>query len=169
MIPLVNRDNSCCFTGHRPEKLPWSREEYPRRAAELEDKLFDVLQALYPTGIRHLICGMARGCDMIFLNAAFRLRAEHPDVTVEAAIPCEGQARGWTQAEQAAYYRAVSECDYETVLQSARDASCMLNRNRYMVDHSSVLIAVYDGSRGGTMHTIHYAEKQGLEILCIAP
>jgi len=169
MPPLVNRDNTCCFTGHRPEKLPWTKEEYPLRAQELENRLFDILQVLYGVGIRHLICGMARGCDMIFLKAAFRLREEHEDVTIEAAIPCEGQAERWTKAERAEYYRFVSECDVETVLQGEMDETCMLRRNRYMVDHSCILIAVYDGSRGGTMHTVHYAEKQDLEILRLEP
>jgi uncharacterized phage-like protein YoqJ len=45
----------------------------------------------------------------------------------------------------------------------------MLKRNRYMVDHSSVLIAVFDGVLGGTMQTINYARKKGLEIIEIRP
>ena len=43
----------------------------------------------------------------------------------------------------------------------------MLRRNRYMVDHSALLIAVYDGMLGGTMYTLSYAMKQGLEIVTL--
>ena len=34
-----------------------------------------------------------------------------------------------------------------------------------MVDSSSVLIAAYDGRSGGTMSTMLYAMRQGLEII----
>lgn len=41
----------------------------------------------------------------------------------------------------------------------------MLRRNRYMVDRSSLLIAVYDGTpKGGTMNTLAYCRAKGLEI-----
>ena len=33
----------------------------------------------------------------------------------------------------------------------------MMDRNRYMVDHASVLLAAYNGSPGGTMNTTLYA------------
>ena len=45
----------------------------------------------------------------------------------------------------------------------------MLRRNRYMVDRSSRLIAVYDGMLGGTMYTLTYAMKQGLDIITLDP
>lgn len=36
----------------------------------------------------------------------------------------------------------------------------MLKRNRYMVDKSDIVIAVFYGiEKGGTWHTINYAQK----------
>jgi uncharacterized phage-like protein YoqJ len=45
----------------------------------------------------------------------------------------------------------------------------MQRRNRYMVDHASLLIAVFDGQSGGTQNTIQYAMERGLEIVDIPP
>ncbi len=45
----------------------------------------------------------------------------------------------------------------------------MLERNRYMVNRSSLLIALFDGLPGGTKKTIEYANQQGLEIRIIKP
>ena len=42
---------------------------------------------------------------------------------------------------------------------------CMLQRNRYMVDASAVLIAAYNGRPGGTRSTLLYAMRQGLQII----
>ena len=53
------------------------------------------------------------------------------------------------------------------MLQHHYDKGCMLRRNRYLVDHSSMLIAVYDGMLGGTMYTLSYAMKRGLETVIL--
>jgi uncharacterized phage-like protein YoqJ len=169
MKPLINRDNTCCFSGYRPEKLPWGINEEDERCNRLKEKLYDVAQAVYASGIRHFICGMARGSDMYFCETVLALREEHPGITVEAALPCEEQAAKWTEAQRSRYYLLLQQCDYETYVSRRYTPECMLRRNRYMVDNSSVLIAVYDGRFGGTMHTVGYAETNGLEIIQIKP
>jgi len=108
---------------------------------------------------------MATGCDFYFCEAVMKLRDEHPDVTVAAAIPFEGQYKGWSEEQQRRYLRLISECDYQTVIQKDYSPSCYMNRNRYMVDSSSVLIAAYNGRRGGTMNTLLYAIRNGLELI----
>jgi uncharacterized phage-like protein YoqJ len=112
---------------------------------------------------------MAKGCDTYFCEAVIELRDEHPGITLEAAIPCDTQSSGWSDSERERYYYLISQCDNETILQHEYTPDCMLNRNAYMIDNSSVLIAVFDGSHGGTMHTVNYAVKQGIEIIRIDP
>ena len=53
------------------------------------------------------------------------------------------------------------------MVQHHYDRGCMLRRNRYMVDRSSLLIAAFDGTLGGTMYTVTYAMKKGVEIVTI--
>jgi uncharacterized phage-like protein YoqJ len=169
MKPLINRDNSCCFSGYRPEKLPWGLNEEAERCIKLKKKLYDVVQAVYVSGIRHFICGMARGSDMYFCETVLALREEHPEITLEAALPCEEQAAKWTEAQRNRYFLLIQQCDYETYVSRRYTPDCMLRRNRYMVDNSSLLITVYDGRFGGTMHTVGYAETKGLEIIQLKP
>jgi len=46
----------------------------------------------------------------------------------------------------------------------------MLERDRYLVDHTSVLLAVYDGTRrSGIGATVKYARKLGRKIIIIDP
>ncbi len=169
MYTLFEDKNACCFTGHRPEKLPWGTNEADPRCAELKQRIYDAAEAVYLSGIRHFICGMARGCDFYFCEEILRLRTAYPDITLEAAIPCEEQAARWTEAERNRYFRLVHQCDKESILQPQYTPDCMLKRNRYMVDHACVLIAVFTGALGGTMQTISYARKQGLEIVELMP
>ena len=47
-------------------------------------------------------------------------------------------------------------------------SSCMQRRDRYMVDHASLLIAAFDGSAGGTRYTVEYAMRRGLDVVDLA-
>jgi len=163
------RQTVCCFTGHRPAKLPWGSRESDPRCLELKSRLYDVVDALYWSGIRHFICGMAMGTDTYCCEAVLRLKREHPEITLEAALPCGNQADGWYSEARRRHEELLSRCTAVTVLQETYSPGCMQRRNQYMVSRSSVLVAVFDGSAGGTRDTIRRAEKEGLEVIALQP
>ena len=136
------RQESCCFTGHRPAKLPWGYNESDPRCVRLKERIADAVLLAYQEGYRHFLCGMAQGCDLYFCELALALRQRHGDVSVEAAIPCPTQADGWPRAQQERYRRLVAACDYETLVQSSYSPGCMQRRNRYMVDHAGLLLSL---------------------------
>lgn len=156
---------TCCFTGHRAEKLPWKHNETDPRCRMLKKQLSDVLRSLYDSGCRHFICGMATGCDMYFGEAVVSLRSERDDVTLEGAVPFEGQSDKWDEATRRRYFRLAEECDRLTVLHSCYTPDCMMDRNRYMVDNADVLVAAYNGSPGGTQATMLYAMRRQRQII----
>ena len=163
------RERTCCFTGHRPEKLPWGSDESDPRCLALKAKLWDAVNTAYEEGICHFICGMARGSDFYFAEIVLALREQRSGITLEAAIPCMSQPDGWRAEEKARWHRLVDACDIETLVQEKYDAGCMLRRNRYMVDHSALVIAVYDGTNGGTRRTLEYAIRQKVPFVDISP
>ena len=163
----MNRETTCSFTGHRPEKLPWRGDESDPRCLALKERLAAAVEDAYDKGMRHFLCGMARGADFYFCDAVLELRERRSGVTLEAVIPCEEQAARWSEREGEGWFTLVERCDGETMLQHHYDKGCMLRRNRYLVDHSSMLIAVYDGMLGGTMYTLSYAMKRGLETVIL--
>ena len=55
------------------------------------------------------------------------------------------------------------------MVQERYTRECMQRRNRYMVDHAGLLIAVFDGQSGGTRGTVQYAMSRGLQIVDIPP
>ncbi|MCR5663388.1 MAG: SLOG family protein [Oscillospiraceae bacterium] len=163
----MDRSLCCCFSGHRPAKLPWGYDENDARCLRVKAELEARLEGVYEAGYRHFLCGMAAGCDMLFAEAVLALRRRHPEVTLEAAIPCDGQADAWSAGQRRRYEALVADCDEVRFVQHAYTPGCMQRRNRYMVDRSSLLLACYDGQPGGTMNTILYARRQGCRVILI--
>lgn len=159
---------TCCFSGHRPPRLPWGSQEDDPRCLELKARLARALTEAYHEGYRHFLCGMAQGTDLYFCQAVLDLRRTHPEVTLEAAIPFTGQADRWPEADRRRRQALLDQCDLETVVQHTYSPGCMNRRNRYMVDRSSLLIAIYDGiPQGGTLNTLAYAMRKGVRTVVL--
>jgi len=160
-------NQTCCFSGHRPQKLPWRASETDDRCIALKEELEARVGGLYEAGYRHFLCGMAIGCDFFFADAVLALRAQSPDITLDAVIPCRTQPDKWNRKQREHYAELLSQCDTVTVLQEAYTPHCMNRRNEYMVDHASLLLAAFDGTPSGTMNTILYARRQGIQTVII--
>ena len=44
----MNRETTCCFTGHRPDKLPWGTHEDDPRCMALKQRLDAALRRTFP-------------------------------------------------------------------------------------------------------------------------
>ena len=165
----IDSGRTCCFTGHRPDKLPWGLDENDPRCTALKRSLLREVAGLYRRGFRHFISGMAMGCDLYFAEAVLNLRKSCPDLTLEGAVPCPTQADRWPEGQRRRWRELLGRCDLETVVQQHYDRYCMHRRDRYMVDRSAAVLAVFDGTAGGTRYTLNYAMDQKLEILLLDP
>lgn len=162
---MENRAKRCCFTGHRNRKLPWKDNENDPRCIKLKEEMEARIEGIYLAGYTHFVCGMALGCDMYFAEAVLKLRQKYPEICLEAAIPCGDQPENWSYSHRLRYNRLIDSCDKVKVLQISYSADCMMKRNKYMVDSSSLLYACYNGEKGGTMNTIVYAQRSGVQVL----
>ena len=158
---------TCCFTGHRANKLPWKFNEQDPRCLLLKQKLYDAVDAVYASGVRHFICGMANGGDLYFGEAVLQLRQLHPDITLEAAVPYREQAAHWPPELKRRWQNLMDQSDFHTLVSEHYTPDCMHKRNQYMVDNSSVLNAAFNGLPGGTMNTLIYAIRQKREVIQI--
>lgn len=148
----MDKEHTCCVTGHRDIPL----EKIPYVQGQLHQELVQAIQH----GYTHFISGYASGVDLIFAGIVAGLKSEYP-ITLEAAIPYPGRMK----TSDMIFQRLMKECDIVKVHSEQYSKSCYMVRNRYMVDCSTLVIAVYDGRKsGGTAATIRYAHQMSRAI-----
>lgn len=157
----------CAFTGHRASKLPWQYDENDKRCLALKARLYDVLETLCESGVDGFYCGMASGCDLYFAEAVLLLQERFPSIRLMAAVPYSGQCDLWPESQKHRYEGILSRCEDIHIISEYYTKSCMMERNRYMVDHCTILLACYDEQQGGTLSTMRYALKLGKEVMIV--
>lgn len=93
------------------------------------------------------------------------LKEEYPQLCLITAIPFEDFDNDFDAAWKEKLKRAVDNSSQVVTVSKKRGASGYMARNDWMVDHSSRLIAVYNGGGGGTKHTIDYAKESGADVV----
>ena len=162
---------TCAFTGHRPQKLKYLVNKDDERFAILKRQITEVsIHVIENYQVNRFLSGMALGVDMLAAEVILKLRKVYPDISLECVLPCENQAKKWLQKERERYESILSHCDKVTTLQKMYTDDCMINRNRYMIDHADVLVAVWNQQiGGGTGYTVKYAQSLGVPVIVIDP
>ena len=166
----LDKTKTVCFTGHRSQKLPWRFHEEDERCKAMKVTLHMEIEKAIKRGYKTFLCGMALGFDMICAETVIDLKMKYPDIKTVGALPCKTQDSKWFVKDRERYKKLLKQIDcVRCIYDEYIGAGCMLERNRYMVNNSSLMIALYNGLSGGTKSTIDYARKEGLEIIIIKP
>ena len=160
----------CAFTGHRPTRFKFGYdEEYPD-CIKLKLILLQQISALIDNGVTTFLTGMALGTDQYAAEIVLGLKSQLPQIKLYCILPCETQANKWSVEQRERYFNILEQADEVIYVSHQYTDTCMHDRNRYMVDHANIILAVYDGQpRSGTAHCVNYARKQRRRIIRIDP
>lgn len=156
-------DKICCCTGHRPKGFVW---DYYNKSDEKQQEYLQLLEYIIERdilqgGFNYFISGGAIGADMDFAETVIRLREKYSHIRLELAIPCANQDLKWRKDDKQRYQNILEKADIVNILYSTYTPWCMDRRNRYMVDKSEKILAIWNASeKSGTYNTIQYAYKK---------
>lgn len=159
----IVREKTACFTGHRPEKLPDMGADNFRRDRIIKSMLYKEIYDAVNRGFDTFIVGMQRGVDLWAGEMVLDMASVRP-LHIIAALPYRDMGRNFKCGDKWTFGRIMSSADAVTVISERYTRSCMAERNRFMVDNSSLLIAAVADEKSGTGQTVRYAGKMGLEI-----
>lgn len=156
------------FTGHRPPRLemfgkPYSDEQFKALVKHIKSKLVNVLDinTAYVGGA--LGFDSAAGCACIDLG-----------IPIISCIPFVGYESRWFNPKDVERFNYLLDFSKDVVFvdeelklspKISKNAKNIV-RDKYMVDNSEILIAMYDGNpEGGTYKTVTYAESKNKPVI----
>lgn len=164
-----------CFTGHRRINGAYYNFNNPTEDWQSLRVFLEAIvsNAVNAWQVERFISGMAIGVDQ--LAAEIVLNQKHfggsTHVQLIAAVPFPSQASNWPEATRHHWENIIGSADIvQTISPDPYTPAKMHIRDRWMVDQSEYVIAVWDGRKmGGTYATLTYAVQTGRQIFWINP
>ena len=171
---MINPDDPyvLSLTGHRPNKLNGYNISTPyyHRLCDLLEHLIRTAISKHPNQLVVCHSGMALGADTVWACAILHVRDEFPEqVRFIADVPCRNQGSRWPEPSRRTLKTLLDRADSIITYSETYTPQCMQQRNIGMVDACDVLIAIWDGTTGGTANAVRYAQRIKKPILKIDP
>lgn len=153
---ILKKEECACFTGHRVLKK------------DLDVLALDVeIIKLLERGYKNFLCGMAMGFDMLCFKRLLKLKNKYPDTKIIACVPCKDQPKKFPAEIKKEYFYLLEEADEIVYITETYTDTCMKERDRFMVDNSSVCISYIYKSVGGAYYTTKYALENEKEVIFV--
>ena len=165
-------ENTFCFTGYRPSKMPFPIDSNNPEYIKFENKLIDSVFSVANEENITFYTGAAMGFDIIAAEIVLLLKkakGKEANIKLVCAVPFKNQAEKFPEEWKVRYKNVLENADETVILSDTYYRGCYQRRNEYMVDRSNSVITWFDGQSGGTLNTLIYAKKTGKRIVNIRP
>lgn len=153
----MSQELICCFTGHRVIE--------PTLLARMSEVLDHILDRLIEEGVTVFRTGGAMGFDTLAALKVLDRRETDPRLSLELCLPCRDQTKGWQEVHRDFYDSILDRADRVRYVGEHYTKTCMMERNRMLVDGSQFCVGYCIKPKGGSAYTIQYAEKKGLRVI----
>jgi uncharacterized phage-like protein YoqJ len=144
-----------CGTGHRPDKLGGYG---PQVADKLMFLARDWLIVYQP---EHVISGGALGWDQALAWAAYATKTPFT-----MALPFPGFEDRWPEESKSKLHALMQLAEKVVFVNEGPYAGWKMQvRNEWMVNNSDQVLALWNGTEGGTANCVRYAKKVGKPII----
>lgn len=150
---FINKARACALTGHRFLYQDFSILKTKK-----------IFKTLIKEGFDTFLIGMAIGFDTEAFKILEVLRKKYP-IKLIACIPCENQDLKFNEKQKKEYKKLLESADERVLISKEYTEKCMQQRNEFMVDNCSCLVAYLKKDYGGTAKTVKYAEKNAINII----
>lgn len=157
------KEKTVCFSGHRPEKMPRQAKfvSYVKKTIALS------IELSINEGYTCFMSGLARGIDTWAAMEVIKFKKKNPDIRLIAVKPFPNHFVNFSDNERSDIETILAYADRIVCTSPAYSEKAYAIRNRYMVEHSSKLIAFVNNYRSGTGQTIRFAKNLGLDITIV--
>lgn len=155
------KSKSACFSGHRPHKLPRNLTI----VNVLKSRLYKAIADSVAQGYNEFYTGCALGVDLWAAMFLAEMKKSCPEIKLHCVLPYSGHSEKWSVSDKYDLECVLRNADSVCCLSQKYYKGCFAARNKYIVDKSSLLIALIGEELSGTGQTIRYAEQSGIKVI----
>jgi hypothetical protein len=118
--------------------------------------------------VAHAFSSLAIGADQVFARSAL-----NQGILVSAIIPMADYDRFFDGPDLGSYRSLLGQCRMTILSCTANEEECFLAAGQWIVEHSDIMIAVWDGKgvegRGGTADIVAHSLGMGRQVIHLDP
>ena len=146
---------ACCITGHRD--IPAQQIGY------VKDALHHEIDKAIVDGYTYFMSGFGEGVEQLFAEIVIHKKEYNPILQLIAVLPYRKRLETLQKKERTKLL--LERCADVIVIREEYIPCVYSHRNRYMVENSDRVIAVYDGrEQGGTVNAIRFTHELRKEL-----
>ena len=174
-------NKTVCFTGRRPKYLFGYNDD--KSYFKLMNYMYEIVKEAYNKGYRNFITGGAQGFDQLMFRVVNKLKKDNPNTDIKNILylPCKEQNSKWGKEGLFGsdnYDKMLKKADGIYYVSDVYTNTCLMDRNKAMIDNSSLVIALYDDENwynekrlrntSGTLNALNYAKGNHRNIYQIS-
>ncbi|MBD5092192.1 MAG: DUF1273 domain-containing protein [Clostridiales bacterium] len=165
MNTIIHKEQTACISINPSQDFSWLSDETDARFDKIKADSYQRFEALIQRGYRTFLCGIDNNFDIICVETLSELKKKYNFIKTIGVLPYRNREANWVDKERIKYRRTLAKVDeFRCIYDRYMGEECVLERNWFMVNNSSILIALYNGLSGGRKSIIDYALRQGLEV-----
>jgi uncharacterized phage-like protein YoqJ len=131
----------------------------------IKDGINQLIDIAWERGVTKFFNGMALGTDQLAAEVLIERQLHWT-----AVIPCKDQDRLWSLQQKLKYQELLKSASNKIVLYPEYAPGVMQARNQWMVKHSDICLAIYDGRlSGGAALSVNLAIAHNLPVIQFNP
>ena len=158
---MINFDKNItvCFSGYRPKKFNYAD---PVMLENISVKLASSIFVLIDKGYNAFLFGGAPGFDILAARTVNYAKAVKKDIHLVCILPYSDfhLSNEFDDFWRKQYLKVTPLCNSVITLTEQYHRNCYMDRNKYMISHSSQLICLFNG----TKDTIEYAKSKNIAV-----
>lgn len=174
-----DKEKTICIAGHRKNKIIPYKNDIELTCSAIKLMLYRYIDMAVDAGYENFISGLASGIDLWSAEYIIMKKRRNNNIKLLAAMPFLKHAEFMSRSDRCILAEVEKNADYLVTINENPDIvygryaseNCSPNvyrdRNYYMVDHSSAVIAFLnnnDNKYSGTAQTLNYAYRNGKQI-----
>ena len=164
---MENSTHVCCVKGHSPENLPFGGKESIIDVYKIKIALYQEIDKAIDNGYTCFMNDACRGVNFWATQYILQKRKRNPNIQLKLVVNCDEPIETWCCNDLQTYNSILLHANGIPRFGCEYTHDFMQIKHIYMINKSSLLLAVWNGQASNTKNCIDFAKHKGIKTTVI--